>query len=224
VRGVVLLIVLVSCSWFTVRPAAEPPLPPGDCTRSKSAPTTDAAVAVAGAVGLAVGTVLMTQGGCSGGGDACGAPAAAGFLLALPSGALALLYGLSARYGYHHVDRCLERAAEPPAPIVPTAPPSTGGPAPYVCYSWVHGDAFATQCYRELGACETARDRSGFGHGEGDVTTCEPRTSAVCTTISRPPEHPDPEEHCYGSANDCERYLAYLARLDGFVTSACRGS
>src|SRR5262249_16467305 len=110
---------VAACSSLTVRPPAKPPNPPGDCTRSKTAPTVDTAVSVLYGAASLLGGALLIHSGCHGGD--CGEAVGPTVLLVLPGALPALLFGWAAGYGFQQVDRCrrsLEPRAAGAAPVV----------------------------------------------------------------------------------------------------------
>jgi hypothetical protein len=99
---------LAACSWIGVRPSS--PIQAVECTRSNALPIVDTVPAsLAGLVAVAGVTVAIA---CTGtiGGDSCRGDA--GYILASSAvpAAIAVLYGLSARYGYHAVAQCRRNA------------------------------------------------------------------------------------------------------------------
>ena len=89
-----------------------------------------------------------------------------------------------------------------PAPAEPREPTLS-------CFSWVHGSDSSTDCYRDVAACERARNR--MADGARPTTDCAERAGGACTRISRGAIEVAEPERCFGSAANCERYRAFVA-------------
>jgi hypothetical protein len=56
--------------------------------------------------------------------------------------------------------------------------------------------------------------------GSRDATDCTAQPGGSCTRISRPPTSPDETERCFGDANACARYRAYVIG-NGLTAAEC---
>lgn len=115
-------------------------------------------------------------------------------------------------------------AAEPEPPPAatgdagPTQTPAPGPRARFLCFSWVHGPDFSTDCFRSSKECEA--ERRHMKDGARDTTpTCRAVEGASCSVVTRPPAKAA-NEHCFGSASNCERYRAYVTG-NGLTASPC---
>jgi hypothetical protein len=105
--------------------------------------------------------------------------------------------------------------ARPAAPATPTAPGAQPTASGFHCFSWVHGDASSTDCYRSAEECE--HERAGM---EGRaVAACEPASHASCVHLRRPPATQE-LERCFGDDGACEHYRSFVQR-SGHVVTAC---
>lgn len=95
-------------------------------------------------------------------------------------------------------------------------PAEGGAPAPFHCFSWVHGHEHSTDCFRSHETCES--ERLAMERGARPTTPCQGVPSASCTMVSRPPEHPVPRERCFSNAGACARYRAFVLGNELTVT------
>ena len=85
--------------------------------------------------------------------------------------------------------------------------------AAFHCYSWIHGPAFSTPCFRARPACDAAA-QSMTDSGR-DVIPCEAQASAWCALVG--------EERCFQTGGDCARYIEAFA-VDGEPLPSCQTS
>lgn len=113
----------------------------------------------------------------------------------------------------------------PPASGPPASEPPTSGPpaaevpsqeALFRCFSWVHGAAASTDCYRSSARCEEAR--TALAEGSREVLPCRDAQRAWCTTLQR-----DGSERCFGANSVCERYRSFV-QGNGLQTTGCVGA
>jgi hypothetical protein len=147
------------------------------------------------------------------------------------------------------VAACSSPAAPPPAPppVVVAAPPPIDAPTPpteplvapeadpidagapeplikpgtearatFHCFSWIHGPEFSTDCYRDAAKCET--ERKAMEDGARQTRACQAVAGASCTSVGR--RKMKKEERCFGNANNCERYRAFVTG-NGLDVTAC---
>lgn len=108
-------------------------------------------------------------------------------------------------------------AAPAPASAAAPATGSAGARSDFHCFSWVHGPDFSTDCFRGAAICD--RERIAMKEGARDTMECSKVKGASCTRVSRPPT-PGDSERCFGDANNCERYRAYV-QGNGLTVTPC---
>lgn len=110
-----------------------------------------------------------------------------------------------------------QASAEPAASAAAPGAGSAAARAEFHCFSWVHGPEFSTDCFRSAAICD--KERIAMKEGARDTTECSKVKGASCTRVSRPPA-PGDSERCFGNANNCERYRAYV-RGNGLTVAPC---
>ena len=116
---------------------------------------------------------------------------------------------------------CTQAPQEPLRPLAgatssASATSSSTAPAPFHCFSWVHGHEHSTDCFRSHETCES--ERLAMERGARPTTPCQGLPGASCTMVSRPPEHPVPRERCFSNAGACARYRAFVLGNELTVT------
>jgi len=102
-----------------------------------------------------------------------------------------------------------------PEPLV--NPATDSGPrATFHCFNWIHGPEFSTDCYRTAETCEV--ERKSMEAGARPTQPCKTVTGASCTMVGR--RKMKKEERCFGDANNCERYRAFVTG-NGLDVTAC---
>lgn len=86
------------------------------------------------------------------------------------------------------------------------------------CFSWVHLADSSIDCYPNSGECEKARIT--MKQGARDTTACEPARYTTCTSVARPPEHPEQEDHCFERTDECEKYRRFVL-ASAHTATAC---